>query len=41
MGAIARLCLHVPTPQNGRVIHHPKLLSWVDSFRQIDAAAGG
>jgi hypothetical protein len=32
--------LHAPS-RHGGVIHHPKLLSWVDSLSPVDAAARG
>jgi hypothetical protein len=28
------LYLRMPTPRNGRVVHHAELLSWADSFHQ-------
>jgi hypothetical protein len=33
----------MPTPRNGRVVHHPGLLSWLirSAKEHIDAAHGG
>jgi hypothetical protein len=43
MGTPAGLYLCMTPSQHGAVVHHPKLLSWVDSLssEHIDAATGG
>jgi hypothetical protein len=43
MGTPAGLYLSMPPSRHGGVVHHSKLLSWVDSLSRehIDAATGG
>jgi hypothetical protein len=43
MGMLAGLYLRISTPQDGRVVHHPKLYhGWICSAKEhIDAATGG